>query len=134
MAIDRDAVLVDNLRASLDLYQRSLVWAMTASAAFFVLTLGLGDPARPTISVLYGELSGLVAWLIALALFFVLGILAGWALRNAEAVLARMRLEPDRCHAARGGERAGESVGRILPSGPAPRGRARWRPPVDSVY
>ena len=92
MALDRDEILVANLRASLDLYQRSLVWAMTASAAFFVLTFRLGDPAS-TVSVLYGELSGPAAWFIALALFFVLGVLAGSALQNADAVVAEMRVD-----------------------------------------
>jgi hypothetical protein len=92
MSLDRDAILLDNLRASLDLYQRSLVWAMTAAAAFFVLTLSLGDSNLPSISVLYGQLSGPAAWFVALGLFFVLGILAGSALRNAEAVLGELHV------------------------------------------
>ena len=58
MALDRDAILVDNLRGALDLYQRSLVWSMTAAAAFFVLTLSLGDPTFASVSVLYVQLSG----------------------------------------------------------------------------
>ncbi len=93
MALDRDTILVDNLRGALDLYQRSLVWAMTAAAAFFVLTLSLGDPTFPTVSVLYGQLSGPAAWFIALALFLVLGVLAASALANAEAILTA--LEPE---------------------------------------
>ena len=95
MALERDSILVENLRESLNLYQRSLVWAMTASAAFFVLTLTLGDSTVPPVSVLYGRLSGPAAWFIALGLFFVLGILAGSALRNAQAVLAKLRLDQD---------------------------------------
>src|SRR5688572_14598739 len=92
MALDRDEILVANLRSSLDLYQRSLVWAMTAAAAFFVLTFSLGDPSS-RVSVLYGTVSGPAAWFIALALFFVLGVLAGSALRNAEAVIAEMHVD-----------------------------------------
>jgi hypothetical protein len=95
MALDRDAILVDNLRGALDLYQRSLVWSMTAAAAFFVLTLSLGDPKFPSVSVLYGQLSGPAAWFVALALFLVLGILATSALSNAEAILTRLSPEPE---------------------------------------
>ena len=93
MALDHDVILVENFRESLDLYQRSLVWAMTASSAFFVLTLSLGDSRFPSVSVLYGQLSGPVAWFVALGLFFVLGILAGSALQSAEAALARLNVE-----------------------------------------
>ena len=95
MALDHDVILVENFRESLDLYQRSLVWAMTASSAFFVLTLSLGDAQLPSISVLYGKLSGPAAWFVALGLFFVLGILAGSALQSAEAALARLKVELD---------------------------------------
>ena len=93
MPLDHDVILVENFRESLSLYQRSLVWAMTASAAFFMLTLSLGDPKLPSVSVLYGQLSGPAAWFVALGLFFVLGILAGSALRSAEAALARLDVE-----------------------------------------
>lgn len=93
MALDHDVILVENFRESLDLYQRSLVWAMTASSAFFVLTLSLGDSRFPSVSVLYGQLSGPAAWFVALGLFFVLGILAGSALQSAEAALARLKVE-----------------------------------------
>ena len=95
MALDPDVILVENFRESLNLYQRSLVWAMTASAAFFVLTLSLGDPKLPSVSVLYGQLSGPAAWFVALGLFFVLGILAGSALRSAEASLAKLDVKSD---------------------------------------
>lgn len=105
MALERNTILADNLRESLNLYQRSLVWAMTASAAFFVLSVTLGDPVVPSVPVLYGKLSGPSAWFIALGLFFVLGILSGSALSNAELVLSELQrptagspgppLEPD---------------------------------------
>lgn len=93
MALDHDVILVENFRQSLDLYQRSLVWAMTAAAAFFVLTLSLGDSKLPSVPVPYGQLSGPAAWLVALGLFFVLGILAGSALRSAEAALAKLDVQ-----------------------------------------
>ena len=92
MALDRDTILADNLRESLNLYQRSLVWAMTASSTFFVLTLSLCNPELASVSVLYGQLSGAVAWAVALGLSFVLGILAASALKNAETVLDRLNL------------------------------------------
>ena len=90
MAIERDKILVDNLRESLNLYQRSLVWAMTAAAAFFIFSLSLGNPSMPSIPVLYGEVSRPVAWILALGLSFVLGILAASALGNANATLSRL--------------------------------------------
>ena len=34
MALEQDTILVENLRESLNLYQRSLVWAMTAVPSF----------------------------------------------------------------------------------------------------
>jgi len=95
MSLDRDTILVENFRQSLDLYQRSLVWAMTASAAFFILSLNLGDPQFSTVSVLYGRLSGPAAWFVSLALFFVLGILAGSALHSAKTVRARFAAPSD---------------------------------------
>jgi len=91
MALERDAILIENLRESLSLYQRSLVWAMTAGAAFFILSFSLADPKMPSIPVLYGELSRPVAWYVAFGLFFVLGILAGSALQNVEVTLSKMK-------------------------------------------
>jgi hypothetical protein len=90
MALERDEILADNLRESLNLYQRSLVWAMTAAAAFFIFSLSLGNPMMPSVPILYGELSRPIAWMIALGLSFVLGILAGSALGNANATLSRL--------------------------------------------
>lgn len=90
MALERNVILVDNLRESLNLYQRSLVWAMTAAASFFILSFSLNDPKTASIPVLYGELSRPVAWYVAFGLFFVLGILAGSAIQNAGAILSKM--------------------------------------------
>jgi hypothetical protein len=92
MALDEDTILLENFRESLQLYQRALVWAMTAAAAFFLLTLSLGDPQPASISILYGRLSGPAAWVIAMGMFVVLGILAGSSLSNAEAALAKLRV------------------------------------------
>ena len=69
------------------MYQRAVVWSMTASAAFFLLALRLGNPNLPPITVLYGELSVPAAWAIALVLFFLLGGYALSAIRRAEALL-----------------------------------------------
>jgi hypothetical protein len=93
MKLDRDAVLLDNFRKSLDLYQTSLVWSMTASAVFFLLTVNLHNPHNEPIKVLYGELSSTAAWFVALGLFWILGILAATALGNTEAVLEKMEVE-----------------------------------------
>ena len=90
MPLDRENILADNLKESFVLYQRSIVWAMTASATFFMITLTFGEETIPSVSVLYGKLSGPTAWYLALVLFFVLGILAGSALKNAEAVLLEL--------------------------------------------
>lgn len=75
MSLDRDAILLDNLRASLDLYQRSLVWAMTAAAAFFVLTLSLGDLIAFAIELQREAASSAprsAAWWLGLLMFVVL--------------------------------------------------------------
>jgi hypothetical protein len=90
MALERDKILADNLRESLNLYQRSLVWAMTAAAAFFIITFSLRNPTAPSVSILYGELSRPAAWMLAFALSIVLGVLAGSALGNAKATLSRL--------------------------------------------
>jgi hypothetical protein len=100
VALDRDQILVENLRASLDLYQRSLVWAMTATAAFCVFTFNLFAPNPPTVSVAYGQVSAPAAWAVALALYFVLGILAASALRHAQIVVSSARLDPEVLEAA----------------------------------
>jgi len=90
MALERDEILVGNLRESLNLYQRSLVWAMTAAAAFFIFSLSLGNATMPSVPILYGEVSRPVAWMLAMGLSFVLGLLAGSALVNAKATLSRL--------------------------------------------
>ena len=90
MALERDNILVDNLRESLNLYQRSLVWAMTAAAVFFIFSLSLDNKTMRSVSILYGEVSRPIAWMLAMGFSFVLGLLAGSALVNAKATLSRL--------------------------------------------
>lgn len=90
MPLERDAILLDNLKGTLALYQRAVLWSMTAAAVFFLLSLRLGDPNRPPIQVLYGEISVPAAWGIALVLFFLLGGFALSMIRRAETVLAEL--------------------------------------------
>jgi hypothetical protein len=90
MPLEREKILVDNLLACLNLYQRSLVWAMTASFAFFLLTLRLRDQSQPKVPMLYTEINLTTAWCLALALFFVFGGFALSALHRAEAILTKL--------------------------------------------
>jgi hypothetical protein len=94
MALNRDTILLENLRESLNFYQRSLVWGMTAAAAFVVITFSLDNPAAVSVQALYGELSRPAAWGIAFGLYYVLGFLAISYLRNVEVILLKMRTEP----------------------------------------
>jgi len=90
MPLERDKILVDNLLACFSLYQNSIVWAMRASFAFFLLTLRLRDPSQSKVPLFYTERNLTTAWLIALALFFVFGALALTALHRAEAILTKL--------------------------------------------
>jgi len=87
MPLDRDEILLTNLKESLAVYQSALLWSMTAAAAFFLLSLRLGDPTIFQVPVLYGQLAAPAAWAIALALFLLLGGYASSAIRTAESVL-----------------------------------------------
>ena len=49
MPLEREKILVDNLLTCLNLYQTSLVWALTAAVAFFLLTVRLRAPSPPTV-------------------------------------------------------------------------------------
>jgi hypothetical protein len=88
--VEREAILVDNIRGCLDLYQRSIVWAMTASLVFFLLSLRLGNTAQPPVQILYAEMSLPAAWFAALVLFFLLGGFALSAIRRAELNLTKL--------------------------------------------
>lgn len=92
MPVEREAILIDNIRGCLDLYQRSIVWAITASLVFFLLSLRLGNTAQPPVQILYAELSLPAAWFVALALFFLLGGFALSAIRRAELNLSKLNI------------------------------------------
>ena len=94
MPLERETILVDNLLACLNLYQRSLVWALTASLAFFLLTLRLRDPSQPHVPLLSIEIHLATAWCLALALFLVFGGFALSALHRAEAILPQLNPPP----------------------------------------
>lgn len=95
MSLVKDEILLENLRRSLDFYQQSIVWSMTAAAACFLLTLTLRNPKNPPIEVLYGKVSVSLAWGIAFAITIVLGIVASSATANVERILARMSVDGD---------------------------------------
>ena len=95
MPLEREKILVDNLLACLNLYQRSLVWALTASLAFFLLTLRLRDPSQPHVPLLSIEIHLATAWCLALALFLVFGGFALSALHRAEAILPQLNPPPE---------------------------------------
>ncbi len=96
MALERETILLENLRESLNFYQRSLVWGMTAAAAFFFVTLSLDNSATLTVPVVYGEVSRPAAWGIAFGLYYVLGILAASFLKNVKVILLKLKeVEPE---------------------------------------
>jgi hypothetical protein len=86
MPLERDQMLVDNLLACLNLYHTSLVWALTAAVAFFLLTARLRVPSPPNPPT---------AWLIALAFCVVWGGVALMALHRAEAILFKLHLSSE---------------------------------------
>jgi hypothetical protein len=90
MPLEREKILVDNLLTCLNLYQTSLVWALTAAVAFFLLTVRLRTPSPPTVPPLSTASNPTTAWLIALALCVVFGGVALTALHRAEAILIKL--------------------------------------------
>jgi intracellular septation protein A len=95
MPLERDKILVDNLLACLNLYQTSLVWALTAAVVFFLLTVRLRAPSQSTIPPFSTASNPTTAWLIALALCLVLGSLALTALHRAEAIFMKLSLSSE---------------------------------------
>jgi hypothetical protein len=95
MPLEREKILVDNLLACLNLYHTSLVWALTAAVAFFLLTLRLRALSPPTVPPLSPAINPTTAWLIALALCMVLGGMALMALHRAEAILMKLNLSSE---------------------------------------
>lgn len=94
MPIEREAILIDNIRACLDLYQRAIIWAMTASAALFLLSWHQFDPIRPQVLLLYTEMDLIAACLVALVLFFLIGGFAYSAIHRAELILSELKKPP----------------------------------------
>src|ERR1700757_1606281 len=93
MSLEKDEILVENLRRSLDFYQQAIVWSMTAASVFCLLSLRLRNPNSPPIEVLYGVVSVRFASGIALTATFVLGIVAWSAIENVARILGRMSVE-----------------------------------------
>jgi hypothetical protein len=94
MPVEREAILIENIRACLDLYQRSIIWAMTASAALFLLSWRQFDPIQPHVQVLYTEINLVAAYFVALVFFFLTGGLAHSAIHRAELILNELRKPP----------------------------------------
>ncbi len=101
MPIERDAILLDNIKEALALYQRSLVWGTTAALSGLLIAIRLREPAPEPIPVLSGALSAPLAWAIAQALYVVFGALALSAIRRYKAALAALRPTPDILEAIR---------------------------------
>src|SRR5262245_61026979 len=95
MALERDKILLDNLREALKVYQLAVWWSISVSAAFFLVSLRLGDPDRPPLKFPFGDLSVSVAWFVALALFFVFGGYALNAINRATALLGILKPPED---------------------------------------
>jgi len=82
MSISRDQILLDNVKASLDLYQRSLTWGITASLSAALLALRLRSGTGPSVSLLTTQISAGPAMLIAIGLTLLFGAFAYFALRR----------------------------------------------------
>ena len=95
MSLEKDEILLENLRRSLDSYQQWIVWSMTAGATCILISLTLRNPKSPPIQVLHGEVNASLGWVIAFASTFALGILAATATGNVERILARMSVDDD---------------------------------------
>ena len=92
MPVEREAILIENIRGCLELYQRSIIWAMTAAAAFFLLSLRQFDSVQPTVPILYLELSSPAAYFVAFVLFILIGGFTLSAIRRAELNLSQLNL------------------------------------------
>ena len=91
MSLSRDAILLDNIKEALALYQRSLVWGTTAALSGLLIAIRLfWGPTPDPIPVLSGTLSAPLAWIIALVLYLVFGALAFTAIRRYQVALAAL--------------------------------------------
>jgi hypothetical protein len=104
MTISRDAILLDNIKEALAMYQRSLVWAITAALSGLLVAWNLRNATPDPVHVLTGTLSLPSAWSIAQVLYLVFGALAYSAIRRyllaltalnpTEEILQAIRLYP----------------------------------------
>jgi hypothetical protein len=93
MTLRSEAILLDGMREALALYQRSLMWAITASLSSILLSPRFRAPSATTVEVLWGHLSLPVAWLLSVLLFFIFSALAVSAIRRARQILVRLAPE-----------------------------------------
>lgn len=101
MTISKDAILLDNIKEALALYQRSLVWATTAALSGFLIAIRLREASPEPIPILSGTLSAPIAWTIAQALYVVFGALAYSAIRRYQSALTALNPSEDILQAIR---------------------------------
>ena len=94
MALSREDILLDSIKEALSLYQRSLIWAITAALSGALITFTLQNPDAPAVPVLSGTLSAPLAWGIAQVLYVVFGALAFSALRRYRLALESLAPAP----------------------------------------
>ena len=82
MSISRDPILLDNVKASLDLYQRSLMWGITASLSAVLIAWRLRQGVGQPVSLLTTQVSASTGIVIALGLNTLFGFLAFNALQR----------------------------------------------------
>ena len=95
MSLEKDEILMENLRRSLDFYQQAIVWSMTASSACLLLSLRLRNPNSAPIEVLYGVVSVSFGWAVAFTATVVSGVVAWSAIENVARILGRMSVAED---------------------------------------
>ena len=101
MTLARDDLLLDAIKESLSLYQRSLVWATTAALSGLLLTQRLGGVSTDKVELLNGSVSVSVAWYLAQLLYLIFGALAFSAIRRYHGALKLLNPAPDILEAIR---------------------------------
>jgi hypothetical protein len=91
MQTDKTQVLIENFREWLRLYERGLVWAIAASISYLLISRTTDGEHRVVVPLLYSEIDGMEAALVALLLFFIFGGFALSAVRRAKVILDRLR-------------------------------------------
>ena len=82
MPLFRDEILLDNIKASLSLYQLALIWASTAALSGLLIAVRLWSSTPGPVPILSGEISAINAWGVAQVLCLVFGGLALSAIRR----------------------------------------------------